>query len=183
MPSNITESDLWEAAVSGPDDLDALNALSVRNGLQDLANRTRFLRSSLIEVATFQFSGTIDTSYSGSSFVNIVQGGTDWKLEFTDLEAGDMLVMMATSVTIDTITGGSSGTFRWGDGAAASSSDGTLTLGASSMGSMVGWDSIDVPSSGASFDRYLQVNPNGATDLNIDTPMFMVGLHFRSQIP
>lgn len=48
MPSNIAESSTYETVVIGPDDGDAMSAASVRNGMQDLANRTRFLRDAAI---------------------------------------------------------------------------------------------------------------------------------------
>lgn len=47
MASNIAETSTFEANVLGPDNGDTVNATSVRDGLQDLANRTTFLGESL----------------------------------------------------------------------------------------------------------------------------------------
>ncbi len=63
MPSNIIESSTFETNVVGPDNGDAIDAPSVRNGLQDLANRTTFLGESI------QGQFTLDPVFlDGSSF-------------------------------------------------------------------------------------------------------------------
>lgn len=47
MASNISETPTYEANVVGPDAGDAVTAAAIRTGLQDLANRTAFMKAFL----------------------------------------------------------------------------------------------------------------------------------------
>lgn len=70
MASNITETDTWEANVVGPDDGDAVNALSVRNGLQDLANRTTHIRKGIpgLGASTYAWDVALNSPYNSNQY-------------------------------------------------------------------------------------------------------------------
>jgi len=51
MAHNIVDVDTWTASVAVPDDGDAANAASVEAGMQDLADRTLYLRNRLPSAA------------------------------------------------------------------------------------------------------------------------------------
>lgn len=51
MAHNLVDVDTWTASVAVPDDGDAANAASVESGMQDLADRTLYLRNRLPSAA------------------------------------------------------------------------------------------------------------------------------------
>ena len=63
MPSAISETSVYETEVIGPDDGDTRNAASVRVGMQDLANRTKYLNDNKALSASPTFTGT--ATFSG----------------------------------------------------------------------------------------------------------------------
>lgn len=72
MSSAVSETLTYEASVIGPDDGDPRNAASVRDGLQDLANRTKFLKEtgpSLTGTNKYALASRQITRYLPFSFI------------------------------------------------------------------------------------------------------------------
>lgn len=85
MSSAVTEAATWETSVIGPDGTDLISAAGVRTGLQDLANRTKWLKEGLIEssfndAGAFVVVGTAVVSVTGAS------------VTLTDVKAGDLVI-------------------------------------------------------------------------------------------
>lgn len=79
MASAISESSVFEANVIGPDDGDPRNAASVREGLQDLANRTKHLNDNKANLSGATFTGAVTTTAgfaASSGPINITGTGS-----------------------------------------------------------------------------------------------------------
>ncbi len=83
MASAVTETEVYEASVIGPDDGDARNAASVRVGLEDLANRTKFLKARTNLLATVTtYEG--DPGWSGGAVPALTSAGSTSGTSFTN---------------------------------------------------------------------------------------------------
>jgi hypothetical protein len=89
MASNISESAVYEANVVGPDDGDTANAASVRTGLQDLANRTEWLKEKTFRLGSIAINASL-TTY----FVDVEDDGSTaaWTASAVNLGGGDYVL-------------------------------------------------------------------------------------------
>lgn len=80
MPSAVTEAATWESSVIGPVGSDIMSAQGVRDGLQDLANRTKWLKELFgnVQIATNNVSGVSYTAHTydiaNLTFANVKNG-------------------------------------------------------------------------------------------------------------
>jgi hypothetical protein len=110
MSSAVSETAVWETSVIGPDGTDLISAAGVRNGLQDLANRTKWLKETFFDIQTA--AGVPSTATSSSSYADI---DSSFNLTFTDVEIGDRIILIGAFNILGT-TGTVVSTLRWYDG-------------------------------------------------------------------
>lgn len=109
MPSAVANTDTYEASVMAPVGGDPRSAASVREGLEDLSNRTTYLNNRWGKLAAI-FHSTDDTASLGApgvfsaganltvgtTFQNLAgSGATSLQLTATDLKAGDRVWLEA----------------------------------------------------------------------------------------
>lgn len=165
MSSAVSETSTWEAAVIGPDGADLRTAASVRTGLQDLANRTKWLRGNLVDIQMATPTGS-GVNYTGSSWVNLSE--TDpFRLQFANVKAGDKIALFAQSVmaTVDSVDP----IFRFGNTTGPVVCVGTpvTVSAANTLFTVIGGHTVGADAS--SLDIYLQINPDSAASgVNVD---------------
>lgn len=190
MSSAISESATWETSVIGPDGTDPRTAASFRTPLQDLANRTKFLKESFVDIQTGQVQAGDD--YTNTSFANM---STNPTLTFTNVKIGDKIVLHAAgSFSVGTFT--ADGTdpsieLRWLIGGATDIYSGAggypivrwgSTVGAGSDArTLVAHGVYTVAADASSLTATLQnrVTNSGASTVNTEAPVFLVGTHYR----
>lgn len=110
MPSNITDVDEFTDPVQGPTDGEAATGASVLLGLQDLANRTRYLKNQLeapqFDSARGQYavSGTPDGSFRLVLTATSVNELTLASREVTIVTAGLYIMTLALEIKNTSIT-------------------------------------------------------------------------------
>jgi hypothetical protein len=178
MSSAVTEAATWETSVIGPDGTDLISAAGVRTGLQDLANRTKFLKESFLDVQTY--SGIVANSTSSTSFAAI---GGAVQLTFTNVEIGDKIVLLG-SVPVIAVAGAPFGLLRWFD-ASASVGDAEVSFetGASMGQSVLLLGQTTVAADAASYVCSVQWRVLTATTTEVETssitPILLYGVRFR----
>lgn len=87
MGSAVTETEVWESSVIAPVGSDVMNAQGVRDAVQDVANRTKWLKGSFVE---FQEAALSIDGDSWSSNTDI----TTANLTFSAIKAGDLIILV-----------------------------------------------------------------------------------------
>lgn len=186
MSSAITETATWETAVIGPDGVDPRTAASVRTPLQDLANRTKFLKESFVDIKSALIAAGDD--YSSTSFANF---SSDPTMTFTDVAIGDKIVLQASgSFGASTFTADGSDpecTLRWlVGGVDIQASDGTpyalwgSTVGASGDARMMSaLAAYTVAADAATLTAKLQIKCATGHTINTSSACYLVGTHYR----
>ncbi len=132
MASAITETETYESQVIGPDDGDTRNAASVRVGMEDLANRTKYLKAKHNAhgqlVVQGRGSGTTGTSpesfvsgtnITSTTFVTVSIGG-NLEVTLTDLKLGDIVQLEAHLFAM--VGGSQTGYLKFSDGGGGTTS-------------------------------------------------------------
>lgn len=96
MSSAVTEAATWETSVIGPDGTDLISAAGVRTGLQDVANRTKWLKESFIDAETKALDMAGNDYPDGTSYATI-SDAVPVSASFTATVAvGDIIILSAT---------------------------------------------------------------------------------------
>lgn len=98
MGSAVTETATWESQVIGPDGSSLRTAASVREGLQDLANRTKWLKEAFVDFK-HDFDGS-DNKVLATTAAKPNNGS----LQLTNVKAGDR-VLVTVSFTVEQTSG------------------------------------------------------------------------------
>lgn len=180
MSSAITEASTWETQVVAPEDGDARNAASVRTPIQDVTNRTKWLREKLLDIQGAQFTTVVPNTYTGSSYVNVVESA-DWKLTFTDVKSGDKIRLAASVSPMPIFTGGTGkATLRFGNTTGSLIAVGVCDVALDVPGSLTAL--FTAAADAASLDLFLQINPNGATSVRFAANAALTGELYRKTV-
>lgn len=98
MGSAVTETATWESQVIGPDGSSLRTAASVREGLQDLANRTKWLKEAFVD-----FNHDYDGS-DGKVLSTTAAKPNNGSLLLTNVKNGDRILVTA-SITVELLSG------------------------------------------------------------------------------
>lgn len=175
MSSVITETAAHDASVIGPDDGDPLVAAAWRIGFGNLANRGKYMIEKGVDIKTLRYTGAGTDHTGGTAFKNVIQDGTAIALTFTDVKVGDILLLHAY-VIMDASTGFASD-LRFGNTVGPITT--TIQRSAPAAAIVDFWSNYTVATAGATLNMYLQVDPNGASEVTFDTPIELLGIHIR----
>lgn len=116
MSSAVTEAATWETSVIGPDGTDLISAAGVRTGLQDVANRTKWLKESFVVAS----SKTLDMSGNdypdGTSYATVSDPALVSASFTVTVAIGDVVQLHAGGSITFTLATASQYNFRWYDG-------------------------------------------------------------------
>lgn len=178
MSSAVTEAATWETSVIGPDGTDLISAAGVRTGLQDLANRTKWLKESLFDIQTF--SGILSNNTSSTTYAAVHASAA---LTFTNVEISDRIILLA-SVPIFSANGIPRAFVRWHDAAASIGDSETMFEVASSGGATVlvlGQKTIaaDAGSYVCTLQWKVETATTTEVELSSTTPILLYGVRLK----
>lgn len=88
MPSAVTETEVWESSVIAPVGSDVMNAAGVRDAVQDVANRTKWLKGSFVEY----LDGSL--SIDGNTYTSATNDISAADITFANIKAGDLIILV-----------------------------------------------------------------------------------------